>query len=65
MAREADVARETRVDATRYARPRGRAARAHAGPRWRGLVAGATRVHVGARVVPRGRVGAGIWSLGR
>ena len=39
MAREADVARGTRMDATRHARPRGRAAQAHAAPRW--CVAGA------------------------
>ena len=57
MAREADVVRGTRADATRHARPCGRAARAHAGPRWRGHVAGATRVHTDARAAPRGRVG--------
>ena len=57
MAREADVARGTRADATRHARPRGRAARAYARPRWRGHVAGATRVHADSRVAPRGRVG--------
>ena len=61
MAREADVARGTLADATQHARPCGRAARARVGPRWRGHVAGATRVHVGARVVPCGRVGTGIW----
>ena len=48
IAREADVARGTCADATRHARPRGRAARAHTGPRWRGHMAGATRVHAGA-----------------
>ena len=30
MARRAEVVRRTRTDATRHARPRGRAARAHA-----------------------------------
>ena len=54
------MVRGTRVDATRHARPRGRAARTHIARRWRGRVAGATRVHADARVVPRGR-GAGIW----
>ena len=58
MAREADVARGTRADATRHARPYGRAARAHARLKWRGHVAWATRVHTDARVVPHGR-GAG------
>ena len=33
---EVDVARSTRADATQHARPHGRAARAHAAPRWRG-----------------------------
>ena len=46
-------------------RSRGRATSAHAGSlgglSWCGHVAGATRVHADARVVPRGRVGAGIW----
>ena len=48
--------------ATGHTRPRGKAARAHvvrkwrAGAhRWRGRVAGATRVHTDARVVPCGR----------
>ena len=58
MAREADMARGTRTDATWHARPRGRDAQAHTVPRWR--VAGAnawkgprqsTRTHEGA---PRG-----------
>ena len=35
MAHGADMARETRVDATRHARPCGRAARAHSECRWR------------------------------
>ena len=35
MAHDADVACGTRTDATRHARPRGRAARAHTVPRWR------------------------------
>ena len=35
MACEADVVRKTHTDATRHARLCGRAARAHAGPRWR------------------------------
>ena len=56
MAREADVAYGTRTDATRHARPRGRAARAHAVPRWRGRVGGATQNHAEARVLPRGSV---------
>ena len=56
MARGADVARGTRADATHHARPRGRAARAHAARRWRagahrwhGRVAWATRVHADSR----------------
>ena len=43
MAREADVAHGTRMDATRHERPRGRAARAQARRRWRGHVAWAPR----------------------
>ena len=35
MAHGADMARGTRADATRHARPFGRTARAHAAPRWR------------------------------
>ena len=35
MAHDADVVCGTRTDATWHARPRGRAARAHAVPRWR------------------------------
>ena len=34
VARRADMARGTRADVTRHARPRGRAARAHATLRW-------------------------------
>ena len=58
MAREADVARGRRADATCHARPRGRAARAHrssGGATWCRCVAGATRVHADAQVVPRGK----------
>ena len=58
------MARGTRADATRHARPRGRAAQAHVRRRWRtwrGHVAGG---HVGQRGrpcgAPRGR-GVGIW----
>ena len=61
------MARGTRADVMRHARPRDRAVRAHtacrlcAGAhRWHGRVAGATQVHADARVVPRCR-GAGIW----
>ena len=35
MAREADMARGTRADVTRHARPRGRAARTHVRRKWR------------------------------
>ena len=55
----------THPDATRHARPRGEAARAHAvrrwrvgAHRWRVRVAGSTRVHADSRVAPRGK-GAG------
>ena len=54
VAPEADVARRTRKDATRHARPRGRACEAHATRRWRGHVAGG---HAG----PRGRLGGATW----
>ena len=53
MAPEADVARGTRTDATRHARPQGRAVRARAVRRWRT----GGRVHEDTRVAPRGRVG--------
>ena len=46
------MARETRADATRYARPRGKAAQAHVRHRWRtgrGHVAGGHTVHANAR----------------
>ena len=59
MARRADVAHGTHADATRYARPRGRAARVHAAPRWRGRVAGAVGVHADAREAPHGSMRAG------
>ena len=62
MARGADVARGTYTDTTRHARPRGRAARAHAARRWhagahrrRRRMAGATQVHADAWVAPHGR----------
>ena len=63
MARGADMARRTRVDATRHARPCGRAARAHAAHRWRSSGVDAwqgpcesTRMPEGA---PRGERGLG------
>ena len=56
VAREADVAHRTRTDATRHARPRGKAYELHAAQRWRTGGAGgadtrheATRVHADAR----------------
>ena len=62
--READVARRTRTDATRHARPRGRAYEAHAARRWRGWRGHVTGIHAGPRKcpcgVPSGR-GVGSW----
>ena len=52
MWRLADVARGTRADATRHARPRGRVVRARVRRRWRtgrGHVAGGHMVHADAR----------------
>ena len=51
MACEADVARRTRTDATRHARPRGRACEAHAARRWR---AGGRRPRESTRTSVRG-----------
>ena len=48
-----DVARGTRADVTWHARPRGRAARAHAAPMWRRGGADAWQGHMS----PRGRPG--------
>ena len=68
QAREADVARKTRTDATLHARPRGRACEAHAPRRWRGWrghVAGGHAIHADPRERPcgaprgRGLVGGG------
>ena len=60
--RGADVACGTRTDATRHARPRGRATRAHAWRRWRTgraqVLQTRGRDHADARVAPPGR-GAG------
>ena len=47
--RGADVVRGTHADATRHARPRGRATRRSGGARWRGHIARATLVHADAR----------------
>ena len=58
--RGAHVVRGTRTDATWHTRPCGRAAQAHAAPRWRevGRMRGrATRVHVDARMAPCGMRG--------
>ena len=55
MAREADVACRTRTDATRHARPRGRAYEAHATRRWRvGGVGGADTWQEATRMPVRG-----------
>ena len=58
--RDADVASGTHADATRHARPRGRAARAHVRHRWR-----TGRGHVvGGHEGPRGRPGGTTWQRG-
>ena len=55
MAHKADVAHGTRTDATRHARLRGRAAQAHAAPRWRVAGADTWQGHAGPRGCPEGR----------
>ena len=60
MASEADVARGTRVDATRHARPRGRAARAHAARR----CAQVARTRGVGHASPRRRSGGATWQGG-
>ena len=57
MARGADVTRGTRADAMRHARPRGRAARAHAELKWRHVARTRGRGHAS----PRGRPGGATW----
>ena len=54
VARRADMARGTHVDATRHARPRGRAAQAHAALRWRKVARTSGRGHASPHGRPRG-----------
>ena len=54
------MARMTRADATRHARPHGRATRAHAARKCAQVARTRVRGHADARVAPRGR-GARIW----
>ena len=60
MARKADMARGTRTDAMRHARPRGRTAQAHAAPRWRVADADAWQGHAD----PCGCPGGATWRVG-
>ena len=55
MARKAHVVRGTGLDATRHARPRGRAVQVHAPPRWRVASVDAWQGHTGPRGRPGGR----------
>ena len=55
MAHGADVARGTRADTTRHARPRGRAARAHAAGKRRTGGAQVARTRGRGHASPRGR----------
>ena len=60
MAQEADMAQGTRADATRHARPHGRATRAHADLRWRNV----QRTRGMGYASPRGRPGGATWQGG-